>query len=292
MTLKTETVLDSLVAGVREDLAADKSAVSETELRGLAQDAVPARSLFDALRRPAGGVDSSGVDSSGVDPDGGKISVIAEVKKASPSKGLIVDRFAPREIAAGYQAGGAAAVSVLTERRRFLGHLDHLREVREVVDLPIIRKEFIFDPYQIIEARAAGADAILLIAAVLDVPELIDLQGRAAELGMDALIEVHTEEEMARALEAGVRILGVNNRNLKTFETDAAHTFRLIGQIPAARREELVFVSESGIFGWKEVAPLVAAGVDAILVGESLMRSADPAALLRELRGLGGQETR
>lgn len=278
MTLKTETVLDALVAGVREDLAADKAAVSEAELRGLVQEAAPARSLFDALRRPAGEVDA----------DGGKISVIAEVKKASPSKGLIAERFEPTEIAAGYQAGGAAAVSVLTERRRFLGHLDHLRAVRGVVDLPIIRKEFIFDPYQILEARAAGADAILLIAAVLDTPEMTDLQGRAADLGMDSLVEVHTGEEMARALEAGVRILGVNNRNLKTFETDPAHTFRLIAQIPAARRGGLVFVSESGIFGWKEVAPLVAAGVDAILVGESLMRSADPAALLRELRGLGG----
>ncbi|MEE9276152.1 MAG: indole-3-glycerol phosphate synthase TrpC [bacterium] len=279
MTLRTETVLDDLVAGVREDLTADRAARPEGELRARLADVSPARGLYGALRRPEEG---------GGGRKGDRLRVIAEVKKASPSAGTIAGAFAPAAIAARYAAGGAAAVSVLTERRRFQGHLDHLREVRAAVALPVLRKEFIFDPYQILEAREAGADAVLLIAAILDEAEMADLRALAEEMGMDALVEVYTAEEMERALASGARILGVNNRDLRTFETDPARTGRLIGQIPPERRRGLVLVSESGIFGWKEAAPLAEAGVDAILVGESLMRAESPESLLRELRGLSG----
>jgi len=276
VTLRTSTVLDDLVEGVREELASDRAALPEEELRALAGDAPPVRGLTGAIRRPP----------SGTDPEGGRVRVIAEVKRASPSQGVIAEDFDPAAVAARYAAGGAAAVSVLTERRRFLGSLEHLRTVRRAVDLPILRKEFIFDPYQVLEARAAGADAVLLIAAILETAEMEDLRVQAEDLGMDALVEVYAGEELERALEAGAKILGVNNRNLKTFEVDSGHTLRLISQIPPSQRSHLVLVSESGIFGWKEVAPLAEAGVDAILVGESLMRAPSPEALLRELRGL------
>lgn len=276
MTIQSLTVLDELVAGVREDLAADRAAVPEEELLARAKDAPPARGLADALRMP----------SSGKDPDGARVRVIAEVKQASPSQGVIAGAFDPAATARRYEAGGAAAISVLTERRRFLGSMVHLRAVRAAVRLPVLRKEFIFDPYQVLEARAGGADAILLIAAILETHEMEDLRLQAEDLGMDALVEVYAGEEVERALEAGARILGVNNRNLKTFEVDPGHTLRVLSRLPAPRRQQLIQVSESGISGWKEVAPLAGAGVDAVLVGESLMRAPSPEALLRELRGL------
>lgn len=276
MTIRSLTVLDELVAGVREDLAADRAAVPEEELLARAKDAPPAQGLARALRMPP----------SGRDPDGARVRVVAEVKQASPSQGVIAGAFDPAATARRFEAGGAAAVSVLTERRRFLGSMGHLRAVRAAVRLPVLRKDFIFDPYQVLEARAGGADAILLIAAILETHEMEDLRLQAEDLGMDALVEVYAGEEVARALAAGARILGVNNRNLKTFEVDAGHTLRVFGRLPAARREQLVLVSESGIFGWKEVAPLAGARVDAILVGEALMRAPSPEGLLRELRGL------
>jgi len=276
MTIRSLTVLDELVAGVREDLAADRAAVPEEELLARVRDAPPARGLADALRMPA----------SGRDPDGGRVRVIAEVKQASPSQGVLAPAFDPAAIARRYEAGGAAAISVLTERRRFLGSMGHLGAARGAVGLPVLRKEFIFDPYQVLEARAGGADAILLIAAILETHEMEDLRLQAEDLGMDALVEVYAEDEVERALEAGARILGVNNRNLKTFEVDPGHTLRVLARVPAPRREQLIQVSESGIFGWKEVAPLAGAGVDAILVGEALMRAPSPEGLLRELRGL------
>ncbi|MBI2132070.1 MAG: indole-3-glycerol phosphate synthase TrpC [Candidatus Tectomicrobia bacterium] len=276
MTIQSLTVLDELAAGVREDLAADRAAVPEEDLLARAKDAPPARGLAGALRMP----------SSGKDPDGARVRVIAEVKQASPSQGVIAGAFDPAAIARRYEAGGAAAISVLTERRRFLGSMGHLRAVRAAVSLPVLRKEFIFDPYQVLEARAGGADAILLIAAILETHEMEDLRLQAEELGMDALVEVYAGEEVERPLEAGARILGVNNRNLKTFEVDPGHTLRVLSRLPAPRRQQLIQVSESGISGWKEVAPLAEAGVDAVLVGESLMRAPSPEALLRELRGL------
>ncbi len=277
MTIATHTVLDKLVEGVREDIASDKRRRSEADLKSMAKDAPPTVSFAGALRRPE----------SGEDDDGSLMRVIAEVKQASPSQGQIAESFEPGEIAKAYEAGGAAAVSVLTERRRFLGEMAHLEQVRGAVGLPVLRKEFIFTEYQILEARAGGADAILLIAAILETAQMEDLRALAEELEMDALVEVYAEEELGRALEAGTRVLGVNNRNLKTFEVDTEHTSRVFGRLTPEQREALALVSESGIFGWEEVAPLVDEGVDAILVGEALMRAPDTGELLRELRGIG-----
>ena len=276
MTIATHTVLDKLVEGVREDIASDKRRRSEADIKSMARDAPQALDFAGALRRPE----------SAEDTGGGRMRVIAEVKQASPSQGQIAERFEPGEIAKAYEEGGAAAVSVLTERRRFLGEMAHLEQVREAVGLPVLRKEFIFTEYQIWEARAGGADAVLLIAAILETPQMEDLRALAEELGMDALVEVYEPEELGRALEAGTRVLGVNNRNLKTFEVDTGHTARVFGQLTTEQRESLVLVSESGIFGWREVAPLVDEGVDAILVGEALMRAPDAGELLRELRGI------
>ncbi len=283
MTIATRTVLDRLVEGVREDLDADRRARPESEVKSRVRDAPPAMDFAGALRRP---------DSAGAAAGEDRIRVIAEVKGASPSQGRIARDFRPAEVAAGYEAGGAAAVSVLTERRKFLGSMAHLEAVRGAVGLPVMRKEFIFTDYQILEARAGGADAVLLIAAILETAHLEDLRGRAEEVGMDALVEVYAEEELARALEAGTRVLGVNNRNLRTFEVDVEHTSRVFSQLAPGQREALVLVSESGIFGWREVAPLAEEGVDAILVGEALMRAPSPGELLRELRGISPAPSR
>lgn len=276
-TIETRTALDALVEGVREDLDADRRARPESEMIARARDAPPALDFAGAIRRPP----------SGADAGGGGMRVIAEVKRASPSQGEIAGGgFEPAEIAAEYEAGGAAAVSVLTERRKFLGAMAHLEQVRAAVALPVMRKEFIFAPYQILEARAGGADAVLLIAAILETAQMEDLRGLAEEWGMAALVEVYAEEELGRALESGAKILGANNRDLRTFEVDPAHTARVFAGLAPARREALVLVSESGIFGWGEAAPLAEAGIDAVLVGEALMRAPDAGALLRELRGL------
>lgn len=277
MTIATHTVLDKLVEGVREDIASDRRRRSEADVKSQAHDAPPTVDFAGAIRRP----------DSGEDAGGGLMRVIAEVKQASPSQGQIAERFEPGDIAKAYEEGGAAAVSVLTERRRFLGEMAHLEQVRAAVALPVLRKEFIFTEYQIWEARAGGADAVLLIAAILETAQMEDLRALAEELGMGALVEVYEEEELGRALEAGTRVLGVNNRNLKTFEVDTGHTARVFGRLTPAQREALLLVSESGIFGWREVAPLVDEGVDAILVGEALMRAPDAGELLRELRGIG-----
>ena len=211
--------------------------------------------------------------------------VIAEVKQASPSQGQIAERFEPGEIARAYEEGGAAAVSVLTERRRFLGEMAHLEEVRGAVGLPVLRKEFIFTEYQIWEARAGGADAVLLIAAILETAQMEDLRALAEELGMAALVEVYAEEELGRALEAGTRVLGVNNRNLKTFEVDTGTPPACSGGSRRTERRTRTRFRERD-FRLEEVAPLVDEGVDAILVGEALMRAPDACALLRELRGI------
>lgn len=281
MTLRTHTVLDDLVEGVREDVATDRGRSSLQEVRHQAADMPPTILFADAIRQP-GPETNSGE---------GRIRVIAEVKRASPSQGLIAEEFEPPKIAARYQAGGASAVSVLTERRKFRGSIDDLRAVREAVGIPILRKEFIFDPYQVFEGRVAGADAILLIAAILEQSALEDLRGQAEELGMDALVEVYAEEEVDRAVASGAHIIGVNNRNLKTFEVDTEHTFRVHELVSKNKPDDLIFVSESGIFGWREVAPLVEAGVDAILVGEALMRADSPEALLKELRGIASEDS-
>jgi indole-3-glycerol phosphate synthase len=201
-------------------------------------------------------------------PSDEKLAVIAEVKKASPSAGIIARSFNPIEIAEDYELNGANAISVLTDTKFFCGKLEHLEEVRSAVSLPLLRKDFILDEIQIAESAAAGSDAILLIVAALQQSELVDLLAAAAGYKVDALVEVHTREELNRALEAGAKIVGVNNRNLATFDVDLATTEELCRDVP----DEIVFVSESGIKTPRDAARVKACGVDAILVGEALMR--------------------
>jgi indole-3-glycerol phosphate synthase len=200
-------------------------------------------------------------------PDG-KLALIAEIKKASPSAGLIAQSFNPVEIAKDYGRAGADAISVLTDEQFFQGTLDHLADVRRAVALSLLRKDFVLDEIQITESVAAGADAILLIVAALDQKSFVNLRKAAAKHRLDALVEVHTREELDRALEAGAEIVGINNRNLATFEVDLSVTEKLCREVP----DEIVLVSESGIKSAEDVARLEACGVDAILVGEALMR--------------------
>jgi indole-3-glycerol phosphate synthase len=212
--------------------------------------------------------------------ESGWTAIIAEVKKGSPSKGIIRSDFDPLEIAECYQNNGAACLSVLTDEHFFHGHLRYLHLIREQVSLPLLRKDFICDPYQITEARVAGADAILLIAAMLELNQLLDFSAAARELGLDVLLEVHNEAELEMALQTDCEMIGINNRNLNTFVTELATTERLAPLIP---RERLV-VAESGIHLRQDILRLTSAGAKAFLVGESLMREADIGAKLRSLQ--------
>jgi len=212
----------------------------------------------------------------------GRTAIIAEVKKGSPSKGIIREAFDPLEIAGIYGANGATCLSVLTDEHFFMGHLSFLALIRETISLPLLRKDFIVDPYQIYEARAAGADAILLIAASLSLDQLKEFYALARELDLDALLEVHDEAEMETALQTDCPVIGVNNRNLRTFVTDLDTTARLARMLPSDR----LLVAESGINTRTDIERLAAAGSGAFLVGESLMREADIGAKLRELAGI------
>jgi len=209
------------------------------------------------------------------------LAVIAEAKKASPSKGVICPDFDPVAIARNYQEGGAQALSVLTDVDFFQGDLDYIPAVRQAVTLPVLRKDFIIHEVQITQARKVGADAILLIAAILDNHQLKDYQALAAELGMDTLVEVHDEREAERALKAETLLLGINNRDLRDFSVDLDTTIRIKREVP----EEIPVVSESGIRDHADVRRLADCGVKAVLVGESLMRAEDRAAALRDLAG-------
>jgi len=208
-----------------------------------------------------------------------KIAVIAEIKKASPSAGVIAKSFEPVQIAKNYERAGANAISVLTDSKFFQGSLAHLKNVRNAVSLPLLRKDFIWDRAQIAESAANGADAILLIVAALTQDQLVRLLKGAKEFRLDALVEVHSVDELQRALEAGAEIVGINNRNLATFDTDLAVTEELCRDVP----DEIVLVSESGIKTPQDVARVKACGVDAVLVGEALMRSEITIQQLREL---------
>ena len=247
------------LAKVRRSLASLASAVGDLEDQP--------RGFLRALRATA---------------DSGWTAVIAEVKKGSPSKGVIREDFDPLAIAEIYQEHGATCLSVLTDEHFFMGHLLYLSKIREVVNLPLLRKDFICDPYQIYEARVAGADAVLLIAAMLDAGQLAEYNTLATELHLDVLLEVHDEPELEMALATGCELIGINNRNLQTFETDLATTERLLPLIPAGH----FVVAESGIACRADVLRLQHAGARGFLVGESLMREADIGARLRDLQGI------
>ena len=217
----------------------------------------------------------------------GRVNVIAECKRRSPSKGVLAVEYDPARIAMHYEEGGAAAISVLTEPTFFDGSLEDLIAVRARVKLPLLRKDFIVDDYQLFEARAAGADAILLIVAALDQSDLVALQMKAWELGLAALVEVHDEEELLRACDAGARVVGVNNRNLRTLAVDVRASERLAARMP----KNVTAVSESGLKSREELNRLAAAGYGAFLIGERFMTDPDPARAMRELIGTGAART-
>jgi indole-3-glycerol phosphate synthase len=211
-----------------------------------------------------------------------RVNVIAECKRRSPSRGVLAPHYDPVAIATQYEAGGAAAISVLTEPTFFDGALEHLTAVRQAVGLPLLRKDFIVDEYQLLEARAAGADAVLLIVAALDQAELVRLQSRARDLGLATLVEVHDEEELSRAIDSGARVVGVNNRNLRTLTVDVSASDRLAARMPAS----VIGVSESGLQTRGDLERLAASGYRAFLIGERFMTVPDPARAIAELIGV------
>jgi len=257
-------ILDKIVAVKREEVPAARALRSEAALRELVAAQSAPRGFAAALRARVAA---------------GQPAVIAEVKKASPSKGVIRERFVPAEIAASYARHGAAALSVLTDERFFQGHADYLRQARAACDLPVLRKDFMIDPYQVLEARAMGADCILLIAACLSDAQMAELEACAIELGLDVLVEVHDGDELDRALRLKTPLVGINNRNLRTFEVTLDTTLGLQSRVPADR----LLVTESGILGRADVQRMRAAGVHAFLVGEAFMRADDPGAALAAL---------
>jgi indole-3-glycerol phosphate synthase len=259
------SVLDDIVADVRTDLARRQALTSEADLRAALADVDPARDPMPHLRAAGS-------------------SVIAEVKRRSPSKGDLAEIPDPAALARLYAAGGAAAISVLTEERRFGGSLDDLRAVRAAVDTPLLRKDFVVEPYQVVEARAVGADLVLLIVAALDDDTLRRLHDLARELGLTVLVEVHDEAETARAVDLGAELVGVNARNLKTLEVDVDAFSRLAPLVPADR----VLVAESGITSPVDVKRYVAEGAQAVLVGEALVKDGDPEGAVRTMTGIQG----
>lgn len=257
------TVLDEIVAGVLEDLAVREAATPLADVQAAAEAAPAARDPLPSLKAPG-------------------LSVIAEVKRSSPSKGALAEIADPAALARLYEAGGAAAISVLTEGRRFSGSLADLVAVRAAVSCPVLRKDFVVSDYQVWEARAAGADLVLLIVAALDDPDLRRLLALATGLGLTCLVETHTPDEVRRALDAGAAVIGVNNRNLKTLEVDLAQFERLAGLVPS----DSVVVAESGILGIDDARRMASAGADVVLVGEALVKAADPRGTIQEMRRL------
>ncbi len=256
-------ILDDIIAYKKQELAETKRRTTIVEVKSRIADAGPVRGFEQAL---------SG---------SGEIPLIAEVKKASPSQGVIREDFDAVAIAKTYEESGASCISVLTEKKYFQGSLEYLAQIRKAVKLPLLRKDFIIDEYQIYEARAAGADAILLIAACLDKNHIADYLGIARELGLGVLVESHTYKELDRSLLAGASLVGINNRDLGTFAVGLQTTLDLLKDIP----DDRTVVSESGITTREDVIMLQQAGVDAILVGESLMREKDIGKKVKELLG-------
>jgi len=275
------TLLDQIIATKREEIARAKAAIPLDRLVDTLAYAPPVRDFFASLTH-----------SSPHDPREGSVTrsvtttvkLIAEVKKASPSQGIIRADFDPVAIARTYQSAGATCLSVLTDETYFQGSLDSLRQIRAAVEIPILRKDFILDTYQLVEARAAGADAVLLIAECLDDCHLRKLHNEALDLNLTPLIELYEPENLPRVLAAGAQLIGVNNRDLRSFQVDLDHTIQMRDKIPL----DCVLVAESGIHTHADVLRLQAAGVDAMLVGESLMRQPDIAAAVRRLLGLDG----
>ena len=274
------SILDQILTQTRADLGERRARVPLDELKARCRDQGSPRDFLGAVGRPRGEVQSAECETASERRRGG-IKVIAEVKKASPSRGVIRADFAPVELACAYAKAGAHAISVLTDAPFFQGSLAHLAAVRSAVGLPILRKDFHVDPYQIWEARATGADAVLLIAATQEPSQLAGLLGLSRELGLTALVEVHTAGELELALRSGADLVGVNNRDLKTFEVSLETTFSLLPLVPPG----VVLLSESGISRREEVVRLAAAGLDGILVGEGLLRHADVGQALRDLVG-------
>jgi indole-3-glycerol phosphate synthase len=258
--MSSATVLDSILEGVRADVAAREALVSLAEVKAAAASAPPPRDVMAALRAPG-------------------IAVIAEVKRASPSRGQLAPIADPAELARAYQNGGARVISVLTEERRFNGSLADLDAVRAAVTIPVLRKDFIIRPYQIHEARAHGADMLLLIVAALEQPALVSMLDRTESLGMTALVEVHTEEEADRALQAGASVIGVNARDLKTLTVDRDCFGRIAPGLPS----KIIRIAESGVRGPADLLAYAGAGADAVLVGEGLVTSGDPRTAVSDL---------
>ena len=261
---KTPDILKKIVARKHQEIAERRARVSQADLAERLIEADMPRGFAAAMQAKI---------------DAGGAAVIAEIKKASPSKGVLREDFRPAEIARSYAQGGAACLSVLTDIDFFQGADAYLQQARAACELPVIRKDFIVDPYQVFEARAIGADCILLIVACLDDARLTDLNDLAHELGMDVLIEVHDGEELERALSTDNRLIGINNRNLRNFDVSLETTLDLLQRIP----QERLVVTESGILGPEDVERMRSHGVHAFLVGEAFMRADDPGARLAAL---------
>jgi len=267
MTHSTPDILKKILARKQAEIAEREARVSLAELMDKAAQADPPRGFVKALQAKI---------------EAGRPAVIAEIKKASPSRGVLREDFRPAEIAQSYAQGGAACLSVLTDRDFFQGCEDYLVQARAACGLPVIRKDFLIDPYQVAEARAIGADCILLIAAALDDAHLAKLAALAQELGMDVLVEVHDADELHRALKLDLKLVGINNRNLRSFEVSLQTTLGLLWQIP----DDRIVVTESGILAPADVALMRGHGVNAFLVGEAFMKAEEPGGKLRVLFGL------
>jgi indole-3-glycerol phosphate synthase len=254
-------ILDRILENKRSEVKKSKEARTLGSIEREMDSAPPARDFYNALS------------------DGSRIRIIAEVKKASPSKGVLREDFDPVKIALGYEKGGAAALSVLTDEKFFMGSLSFLRAIREAVGIPLLRKDFIIDPYQVCEARLYGADALLLIVSALAQDELKELLGLTRSLGMNAVVEVHDERELDAALDAGSRIIGINNRDLRTFEVDLGVSARLSRRIP----EGAIVIAESGISSGEDIKKLRAEGVHVFLIGETFIKAPDPGLELKNL---------
>ncbi|AMX01532.1 indole-3-glycerol-phosphate synthase [Microbulbifer thermotolerans] len=262
--VNTPTILKTIVERKWQEVAERKARCSLQEMRARAEDQPPARGFVSAIENKLAS---------------GEAAVIAEIKKASPSKGVIRPDFIPAEIATSYEKGGAACLSVLTDVDFFRGSDVYLQQARSAVRLPVLRKDFTVDPYQVLEARAIGADCILLIAACLEDAQMRELNDLARELGLDVLVEVHNRTELERALALPNRLIGINNRNLHTFDVQLETTFKLLDLIP----EDRIVVTESGIHTTDDVAAMRGHNVNSFLVGEAFMREAEPGRKLMEM---------